>query len=95
MRKILLVLALLNLAGCATWSQQEIDARMIDSERTCDASFATGHASFWTRLNCMRRPPLPPECDAPGTDDMQACRQWAQEQRDNDQTTAVINTILY
>ena len=94
MREILWALALLTLAGCATWSRQEIDARLIDSQRTCDASLATGYESFWTRLNCLRRPPLPPECEKPGTDDMQACQQWAQQQRDSDQTTAVINTIF-
>jgi hypothetical protein len=95
MRRVAMALALVAFSGCARWSQQEKSARMIDSQRACDAISATGHPSFWTRLNCHRRPPLPPECEKPDTDDLPACRKWALKQQENDETTAVINTALF
>lgn len=44
--------------------------------RECDANRASAHPSWCLRIKCVGEPPLPPECEKPGTYNLPSCQAW-------------------
>jgi uncharacterized protein YceK len=85
-RGIVPFVAIIALTGCASVSQQEVASQQAQTKRVaiafqrqCDAHAGDGSLSLLTRIRCISGKPLPPECEASGTDHLMACRDWAHE----------------
>ena len=76
MRIACLCVALLTFAGCATWSQADVDHHLLSDQRVCDANVSNPDSSAWKHFTCSGTTPLPPKCEKPDSDDLPACREW-------------------
>jgi hypothetical protein len=81
MRIACLCVALLTFAGCATWSQADVDHHLLSDQRVCDANVSNLDSSARKHFTCSGTKPLPPECEKPDSDDLPACREWVLGER--------------
>jgi len=89
-RIALAAVVLLVVGGCAVpASRVQMYHEWITQQRVCDApangsagSPIYGYPSRASRmLECGDKPPLPPECEKPGTYELPACQEWLEEVR--------------
>jgi len=81
MRIACLFVTLSKFAGCATWSQADVDHHLLSDKRVCDANTSGPDSSAWQHFKCSGTTPLPPECEKPNSDDLPACREWVLRER--------------
>jgi hypothetical protein len=98
---ISLVMMFLTLVGCSRVSSQEVaesNQRLLSYGRACDANASNPHQSAVMRFQCTGWPPLPPECEKPGSEGLTSCQLWVlrQQQMLNDaaNTGALVGGLL-